>query len=543
MRKFQAVVTAYRIAGPAARKRGLPLSALLPIHGKPSVEWVIDTLRESRNVESVTIIGPELLDELFCMRYADRRIGPLEASMEYITGILSPKEPEERIPCVIIPGEAVYMNATILDRLLEEFEKSNLQIAIPGIDSGMESAEEKKSGVVVMANETRLIPAALKELDNLLGDKIRLPDTGLTLPLLASIESLTIGSSEIGYIRSESYETAMLVFTEEELAEAHKKLPDPYSPRFSRVMVIFNPQAGKSAGLPSFFKKLFGIPRRSLDNLKTSKQYKSRIKQYLEEFGIKAEITRSKSSADAVRIARQCSDQGYDLVIAAGGDGTINSVINGLAGSQTVFGAIPLGTVNVFAIQLNLPTDLRSACEVAVRGRVKRIDLGKTGDRYFSCLAGIGFDAFVIATADTKLKKIAGAGAYIISGILNLIRYRFHRIQITVDNQPVEHSGYLAIVGNGKYYSSNIIISPLAKLDDGRLDLVILKSRNIFRLVKYLWHLRKGTLIDLPDVEYYQGKEILVGKHGHHFIHTDGEYYGRSPVRITCEPQSLKVVY
>jgi YegS/Rv2252/BmrU family lipid kinase len=316
----------------------------------------------------------------------------------------------------------------------------------------------------------------------------------------------------------------------------------PFYRSFSRVMVIFNPHAGKNTGISSFIKRIPGIPRHSLDILKSPEQYKERIRQYLEEYGIKAEISQSTSAGDALRIARQCSISGYDLVIAAGGDGTINAVINGLAGSETVFGAIPLGTVNVFAIQLNLPLDLRSACELIARGKIRRIDLGKAENQYFSCLAGIGFDAYVIATADSRMKKITGAGAYILNGLINLIRYRFHSIHLSIDSQPVKHSGYIVIIGNGRFYSNNLIISPQAEIDDGKLDVVIMKSRNIFQMIRYLWSLRKGNLTDLPDVEYYQGKEINIEKHGRHFIHLDGEYYGRTPVKITVKHSALKVV-
>ena len=154
-------------------------------------------------------------------------------------------------------------------------------------------------------------------------------------------------------------------------------------------MVIFNPYVRKNAGISSFIKRIPGIPIRPIDILKSSEQYKKKIKQYLEEYGIKAEISQSASAGDALRIARQCSISGYDLVIAAGGDGTINAVINGLAGSETVFGAILSGYGKCFRNSTQSALDPRSACELIAKGRVRKIDLGKAETQYFSCLAGI----------------------------------------------------------------------------------------------------------------------------------------------------------
>ena len=98
------------------------------------------------------------------------------------------------------------------------------------------------------------------------------------------------------------------------------------------------------------------------------------------------------------------------------------------------------------------------------------------------------------------------------------------------------------LVSNGKYYTKEIIFSPLARLDDGLLDVVLFKNRNIFSILRYMYHLRRGTLTDLPDIEYYQGKSIEVKKHGHHGIEIDGEFYGKVPVKISVVPSALRVV-
>lgn len=311
----------------------------------------------------------------------------------------------------------------------------------------------------------------------------------------------------------------------------------------SKIKVILNPFSGKVPRIPLWMNVLLGIKRRTIDIYDSIEHYEQKIQNYFFELGINAEMVRSSSSEEAEHIAKSCARDGYDCVIAVGGDGTINSIAHGLACTETALAVIPFGTVNLFALQLDLPMDIRAACQLVARGRVRKIDLGKINDRYFNCLCGIGFDAFVIHSADSNLKKSLGVLAYIITGLRHLIRYRFYSIKLSIDDQPVKRSGYMVLISNGKFYSANMIISPKAKIDDGLLDVIIFKNRNIFSLARYLLGFRKGNLIDFADIEYYQGKKVIIEKHGNHFIHTDGEYFGRTPAKISVVNSGLKVVY
>ncbi len=142
-----------------------------------------------------------------------------------------------------------------------------------------------------------------------------------------------------------------------------------------RAMIIFNPAAGQAGSLQ-------GDLEASCD--------------LLNEYGWQVELRPTQAAGDGTRIAREAAQAGYDAVIAAGGDGTINEIVNGLAGSQTALGVLPVGTVNVWAREIGLPLQPRATTEALLRTHVRSIDLGRAGDRYFLLMAGVGFDAAVV---------------------------------------------------------------------------------------------------------------------------------------------------
>ena len=554
MGKLDAIVLAFRRTNAVNADNQNNYSALVTVHGKPMLEWIIDMLRGSRNVGDVTVIGPDILDNLLCMRSVNRRLSTVTASIENISSVFVTDNERIQNGYLLVFTESIFLTSQVIDKLYSEYENEKADIAIPTIAPEKlrrygRSAEatitiDKKSvavGLLTIVRDAKFISAALQLLNNLHAKANLFTDFDPFKQLL-TIESRLIREPHIKYVEMNEPSVALMVKSANDLETSSKMLPRPYTPPFSKIKVIFNPSSGKGTQLPSWVNALLGIKRRSLDMYYSIEQYERKIRYYLSELGIKAEMVRSSSAEDATRIAKKCAAEGYDCVIAVGGDGTINSIANGLACTETALAVIPLGTVNLFALQLDLPIDIRSACQLVARGRVKKIDLGKINDSYFSCLCGIGFDAFIINSADSNLKRSLGALAYIISGIRHLIRYRFHSIKISVDNQPVKRSGYMILVSNGKFYSANMIISPKARIDDGLLDVVIFKNRNVFSLARYLIGLRKGNLIDFADVEYYQGKNLSIEKHGRHFIHTDGEYFGRTPVEISVVPWALKVV-
>src|SRR3990172_144011 len=156
-----------------------------------------------------------------------------------------------------------------------------------------------------------------------------------------------------------------------------------------------------------------------------------RIKEFFESKGIATELYETRKMADAIRKVKKDKSR-FDCIIAAGGDGTINEVINGLAGSKIPFGVIPLGTENVLAKGLNIPLNTMKACEFILSKKPTMIDLGKAKNRYFILMTGVGFDAYVASKIDPFFKKFLGITAYALKAIESLFIYEPGILKMTI---------------------------------------------------------------------------------------------------------------
>ena len=173
-----------------------------------------------------------------------------------------------------------------------------------------------------------------------------------------------------------------------------------------KIYIIFNPNAGKHHPVFRWLNQLFGwskVKKRQspLDALRP------KLQQQLESAGIECAYEKTKGAGDATKIAKHVVNQALaDTVIAMGGDGTINEVVNGLIGSTVKLGVIPYGTANVFGVSFGLPSNVTEAANRILTGTIKKIDVGSVNNHYFVCMAGIGFDAYIIKKAEKSLKKI-----------------------------------------------------------------------------------------------------------------------------------------
>ena len=157
------------------------------------------------------------------------------------------------------------------------------------------------------------------------------------------------------------------------------------------------------------------------------------------------------AAGDARSLAATAAAQGFRTVVAAGGDGTINEVVNGLAGSDVTLGILPVGTMNVFASELGVPVNLEQAWKVIENGHVRRIDLARANSHYFVQLAGVGLDAQVVQETSWNLKKTFGPLSYLISAAQIAAR---KPPRLSVEADGVSHEGSFVLVGNGRYYAA-----------------------------------------------------------------------------------------
>tara|TARA_Y100000034_G_scaffold40026_2_gene49324 strand:- start:16023 stop:16886 length:864 start_codon:yes stop_codon:yes gene_type:complete len=285
-----------------------------------------------------------------------------------------------------------------------------------------------------------------------------------------------------------------------------------------KILLILNPNSGRGLG----------------------KQYLPTIKKFFKNQNLDTFLT--KKAKDATNKAKANKNK-YNIIIAAGGDGTINEVVNGLIGGKASLAIIPIGTANALASQFNIPTDVHEACKLILKKKPKKVDIGKANNHYFLQSCGVGFDSKVISDVNTKYKQKTGKLLFYLNIIKNLFRYDLPKLRIIVDNKVT--NGYTAIIMNSKYYAGNFIIAPKAKIDDGILNIIVIEKNSPLLIIQAVLggHLF-GKLLDFDDFSHYTGKNIKIQSiEKKSFIQTDGELIGIAPVEVKVLNKKLSVIY
>lgn len=253
---------------------------------------------------------------------------------------------------------------------------------------------------------------------------------------------------------------------------------------------------------------------------------------------------------DARRLAAEAVKDGFDVIVAAGGDGTVNEVLNGIGDAPNGFerarlGVLPMGTANVFARELRMPLRLENAWQMLRRGEEKKMDLpyaefAATGKRfYFAQLAGAGMDARTIELVDFSVKKQIGPLAYVLAGMKALME---KKPEIKVSANGASFRGEMILIGNGKHYGGPFEIFPAADPSDGFLDVCIFPRMDLGTLLRCAPDLLLRR--KLPERMVRRFREAgfeLTSETAAHF-ELDGELIGRLPVRFSIERGRLRVI-
>ena len=269
--------------------------------------------------------------------------------------------------------------------------------------------------------------------------------------------------------------------------------------------------------------------------------------RYLMSKGYKVEVLFTEKKGHAESLAREAIKELPSLIIAAGGDGTFNEVINGIAGSEIPMAILPLGTTNVLAKEIGIPEDVKGAMEIAVTGTTKTISLGKIAitrpsslvSRYFVLMAGIGFDGEAVFGINETFKKISGKGAYIYSGIKVLSGFNPRELTFDIDGKT--YSGYSAIISKTAKYGGDFKITPDARLTDPTLYICLFKGKKRLDVLRYVFGIATGSHLRFKDVEYLKAKRIQIDGNAH--IQIDGDYFGMTPAKIEVAPNTLRLIY
>ena len=295
-----------------------------------------------------------------------------------------------------------------------------------------------------------------------------------------------------------------------------------------RILIIYNPQAGG------------GRARRLLPA----------IRQYLAGKAIAAEFLMTEARGHAVTLAEQADLTRFDAVVAAGGDGTLFEVLNGLLRNpgthKPALGLIPNGTGNAFMRELGLgKSDWRKAIDIIALQKTRAVDVGRLQAQgqtwHFLNIVGMGFISDIAATA-ARLKWL-GNSAYTLAVLLRLPWLKAQALSLDIDGKSFEREGVFVEVANSSYTGASFLIAPKARLDDGLLDVVLLKRISRIGLLRLFRTVHDGSHIRHPQVEYLQARSITVTEAVPGQLVPDGEILGTSPARFECLPGAVRFLW
>ena len=254
-----------------------------------------------------------------------------------------------------------------------------------------------------------------------------------------------------------------------------------------------------------------------------------------------ATLEATTGAGHATELARAAAQRGIDAVVACGGDGTMNEVANGLAGSETAMATVRGGTANVWAKEIGAPKDPSKAVRVLVDGELRSMDLGMAGDRYFLLMAGIGFDASIVQRVSPRLKRWSGALAYAVPTFGRAFGHRSISTELVVDQDTLGTPLYWLLLGNTRNYGGILNLTHRAKADDGLLDFCLVQHGGLPRLAWLaIWALFRRHQ-DRAEVVYRTFESLDVQTPGLP-VQVDGEYVGETPMTFSVAPGALKVI-
>ncbi|MCM2264364.1 MAG: diacylglycerol kinase family lipid kinase [Desulfuromonadales bacterium] len=261
---------------------------------------------------------------------------------------------------------------------------------------------------------------------------------------------------------------------------------------------------------------------------------------WLRARGATVEVCLTQQRGDARRLAEQAREGNVNRVVVAGGDGTLNEVANGLCGSDLPLAFLPLGTVNVFALETGIPLELEQACRLAVEGQPRRISLGRINGESFLLMASSGWDAESVARVRPAVKRRIGRLAYGVSAMETLLAKTPAPLQVTLADGS-RHEGFGMVVSNARHYAGHYVVTPNASLDTAQLELCLFKRGGRLAMLGYA--LRLGLRLPLrpPAVAFFSIDAAEITGSGVP-VQVDGDAWGTLPVTVVSQPNALSVV-
>ena len=288
-----------------------------------------------------------------------------------------------------------------------------------------------------------------------------------------------------------------------------------------KIKIIVNPKAGGGKG-----RKLFPLLRQKLLDRKVS-----------------FHLQFSESPDHFTHLCRQALGEGYNYIVSCGGDGTHHRALQAMAGSRFTLGLIPMGTGNDFPANVGIPEDLDFACDLLLKGKVRKLDVVRVNDgEYMGGVGGIGFDSEVNAISNRISRFVGGRAPYVLPVLWKTLTYQPKEITLQLDGEQIQGKALMVAFGNIKSYGKGMQITPLAEPDDGLLDVCWIDPVNTFRLYRFFPSVFKGEHIEMPEVKYYRAATVHVETSVPMDFYGDGEYICKTPFTLRLLPQALRVL-
>ncbi len=295
---------------------------------------------------------------------------------------------------------------------------------------------------------------------------------------------------------------------------------EPARPR--RLLIVYNPTAGRRG-------------RRRMEAVLAA----------LRARGCRLDLRETTAPGDAAAWARTAAARNVDLLVVAGGDGTINEAVNGLVGRSAdeeapPMALLPLGTANALAAEIGLDPEPERIALTIAQGRPVPVTLGRANDRLFTMMVGAGFDAHVVEAVSLGLKRLIGKGAYVWESARALVRFAFPGYRVTLDGAV--HDAASVIVAKGRFYGGRFVCAPQARLTEPIFQVCLFKRPGAWNALRYAAALGLGTLDRLPDYSVVPAREVLIEGPEGDPVQGDGDVIARLPVRVRLVPEALRLV-
>jgi len=266
-----------------------------------------------------------------------------------------------------------------------------------------------------------------------------------------------------------------------------------------------------------------------------------RIQLYLDHTRYSHDIMYTAYAGHAPELAREAAARECAVVVAVGGDGTVNEVAQGLLYSETALAILPKGSGNGLARHLKIPLRLQQALQIINQGNITHIDSGNINGHAFFTTAGIGFDAYISSVFAGNQKR--GLQSYVELVLKEVKNYKHLPMEIAINGSIVKTDCFVLAFANAAQYGNNAYIAPMADIRDGLLDVCLVRQLDLWKALNLSYSMLTKQLANAGSAEYFKATDVIVQTQEPMMYHADGEYIGKATAfKVFLEPLSLKVV-